>query len=277
MNRKLLTILSMLLLSMTCFAANSEKDFNYKIADDGDSIAITGFKNNLTLYDIPTEIEEIPVSSVVLQESLGYVKSGFTDTTEITIKLPDGLKQFTLLQRQGGVKGHITIEQLPSSLEKCDIRTQGDEKNPNHFYISLKGSINQLNKLTEFKAEYIDFEEKTVTVRKEWQYKISAYAEPKYSFQGSNIEEAIFEDGLEIVDGFRDCKNLNKITLPSTVQKIDSYTFTFSSSLSEIVIPDGLTAIKAFYGNQIFDGTAIPLKTQVKLRKLGYKGKFGNE
>lgn len=277
MNRKFLTILSMLLLSMTCFAANSEKDFNYKIADDGDSIAITGFKNNLTLYDIPTEIEEIPVSSVVLQESLGYVKSGFTDTTEITIKLPDGLKQFTLLQRQGGVKGHITIEQLPSSLEKCDIRTQQDEKNPNHFYISLKGSINQLNKLTKFKAEYIDFEEKTVTVRKEWQYKISAYAEPNYSFQGSNIEEAIFEDGLEIVDGFRDCKNLNKITLPSTVQKIDSYTFTFSSSLSEIVIPDGLTAIKAFYGDQIFDGTAIPLKTQVKLRKLGYKGKFGNE
>ena len=277
MNRKLLTILSMLLLSMTCFAANSEKDFNYKIADDGDSIVITGFKNNLTLYDIPTEIEEIPVSSVVLQESLGYVESGFTDTTEITIKLPDGLKEFTLLQRQGGVKGHITIEQLPSSLEKCDIRTQRDEKNPNHFYISLKGSINQLNKLTEFNAEYIDFEEKTVTVRKEWQYKISDYAEPKYSFQGSNIEEAIFEDGLEIVDGFRDCKNLNKITLPSTVQKIASYTFTFSSSLSEIVIPDGLTAIKAFYGNQIFDGTAIPLKTQVKLRKLGYKGKFGNE
>lgn len=277
MNKKVLTILSMLLVSMTCFAANPEKDFNYKIADDGESIAITGFKNNLTLYDIPAEIEEIPVSSVVLQESLGYVKSGFTDTTEVTIKLPEGLKQFTLLQRQGGVKGHIIIEQLPYTLEKCDIRTQQDKKNPNHFYISIKGSINQLNKLTEFKAEYIDFDEKIVTVRKEWQYKISAYADPKYTFQGSNVEEVIFEDGLEIVDGFRNCKNLKKITLPSTVQKIDFYAFSFCSSLSDIVIPDGLTEIKAFDGNQIFDGTAIPLKSQVKLRKLGYKGKFGNE
>ena len=97
MNKKVLTILSMLFLSMTCFAANSEKDFNYKIADDGESIAITGFKNNLIMYDIPNEIEEIPVSSVILQESLGYSKSGFTDTTEVTIKLPEGVKQFTLL------------------------------------------------------------------------------------------------------------------------------------------------------------------------------------
>ena len=277
MNKKILTISGMLLLSMTCFAANSEKDFNYKIADDGESIAITGFKNNLALYDIPNEIEEIPVSSVILQESLGYSKSGFSDTTEITIKLPDGLKQFTLLQRQGGVKGHIIIEQLPSTLEKCDIRTQQDKKDPKHFYISLKGSINQLDKLTEFKAEYIDFEEKKVTVRKEWQYKISAYAEAKYTFQGSNVEEVLFEDGLEIVTEFRNCNNLKKATLPATVQKIDFYAFSFCSSLSEIVIPDELTEIKAFDGNQIFDGTAIALKTQVKLRKLGYKGKFGNE
>lgn len=116
-----------------------------------------------------------------------------------------------------------------------------------------------------------------MTVRKEWQYKISTYAEAKYTFQGSNVEEVLFENGLEIVEGFRNCTNLKKVILPSTVQKIDFYAFSFCSSLSEIVIPDDLTEIKAFDGNQIFDGTAIALKTQVKLRKLGYKGKFGNE
>lgn len=269
--KKILVISILFLVTSMLFAANPESDFNYSLSSDGESIIITGLKNDLSVYDIPATIEEIPVSSVEIKESLGYKSE-----KEVTLKLPEGLKEFSLLQRSGGVKSHTIITGLPASLEKCDIRSQQNKKNPKQFYISVKGSINKLDKLTQFKSEYTEFEEKLVIIKKEWQYKISAYADPKYSFNGTNIEEVVFEEGLEIIDGFKNCPNLKKVTLPSTVKKIGDYAFSFSTNFSEIIIPDSVEKIDFISGNQIFDGTSIPLKTQAKLRKLGYKGKFGN-
>ena len=269
--KKIAIIFALISLAAATFAANSEKDFTYELSSDGESIIITGLKNDLSVYDIPATIEEIPVTAVEIKESLGY-----KNEKEVTLKLPEGLKEFSLLQRSGGVKNHTTITGLPATLEKCDIRSQQNKKNPEQFYISLHGSINKLNKLTQFKTEYVELDEKSVIVRKEWQYKISAYADPKYSFNGTNVEEAIFEEGLEIIDGFRNCPKLKKVTLPSTVKKIGDYAFSFSTNFSEIIIPDTLEKIDFISGSQIFDGTLIPLKTQAKLRKLGYKGKFGN-
>lgn len=271
MKKIILTMLGALAVSFTCFAANPESDFAYKLSSDAESVIITELKNDLKLYDIPATIEEIPVSAVELKESLGY-----KNENEVTLKLPEGLKEFSILQRSGVPKGHVIIMGLPTTIEKCDIRSQQNRKKPGSFFITLKGSTTALEKVTSFNAQYVEFEEKSVIVRKEWQYKISAYADPKYSFTGSNIEEVVFEEGLEIIDGFKGCANLKKVTLPVTVKKIGDYAFSFCTNLSEVIIPDSVEKIGFISGNQIFDGTILPLKTQVKLKKLGYKGVFGN-
>ncbi|HHX36313.1 MAG TPA: leucine-rich repeat protein [Gammaproteobacteria bacterium] len=270
--RFVLSFVTFLIITMCCFAVNPEKDFNYKLADDGESIIITGFKNNLNLYDIPSEIEEIPVTAVDIEFL------GFPDIPEILIKLPDGLKQFTLVQTysRNAPLSHITVDVLPATLEKCKIRTQKNKKNPEVFYISLKGSIKKLTQVLEFQTDCVDFEEKSITVRKEWQNVKYRPIKAMYSFDSSNIEEVIFEEGLQIVTGFSNCLKLKRVTLPSTIKVFGTDAFKFCSMLSEVTVPESVEAEKS-YGSQAFYGTSLPLKTQVKLRKIGYPGSFGDE
>ena len=273
MKKKILSFVTLIIVTMSCFAANSEKDFTYKLADDGESIVITGFKNNLNVYDIPSQIEEIPVSAIDM-EFLGFSK-----VPEILIKLPNGLKQFYLTQiySRGTPLSHITVDALPATLEKCKILAQENRKKPESFYISLKGSIQQLTQVTEINAAYVGFEEKSIIVRKEWQNVEYHPIEALYSFNKTNIEEVIFEEGLQIVNGFGECSNLTKVTLPSSVKIIGDDAFIFCAQLIEVAIPDSVGKIDFSYGQQNFAGTSIPLKTQVKLRKLGYQGSFGKE
>lgn len=85
--KKILVISILFLVTSILFAVNPESDFNYSLSSDGESIIITGLKNDLSIYDIPATIEEIPVSSVEIKDSLGY-----RSEKEVTLKLPDGLK-----------------------------------------------------------------------------------------------------------------------------------------------------------------------------------------
>lgn len=262
-NMKKIAILSVLIqISALVFAANSENDFTYKLSADADSVIITGVKNDLKFYDIPATIEEIPVKVVEIKESLGY-----KNENEVTLKLPEGLKEFSLLQRSGVPKGHVIIASLPASLKKCDIRSQKNKKKPENYFITIKGSVKTLDKLTSFNAQYVEFEDKIITVKKSWK---------TCDFLGSNFTEVLFEDGCETVFRFARCSNVKKVTLPATAKKIDNEAFMFCTSLTEIIIPDSITALDFGVNNQNFDGVVLPLKSQAKLKKLGYKGKFGN-
>lgn len=272
--KKIITVFfGFFVITLCTFAANSEQDFKYKLSNAGDSIVITGLKNTLEVYDIPSEIEGIPVSEVDIEFL------GFSSVPDILIKLPNGLKQFSLTQiySRGTPLSHLTVDALPATLEKCKILAQQNRKNAEVFYISLKGSIQQLTQVKEIRIEYVDFEQKSIIVKKEWQNVEYRPFEAMYSFNNTNIEEVLFEDGLQIVDGFQRCLKLKRVTLPTSVTKIGDNAFIFCSQLLEVGIPDSVEKIDFSYGRQNFDGTSIPLKTQVKLRKLGYQGKFGNE
>lgn len=273
MKKLVLSFSIVVIVTISSFAANPENDFNYALADDGESIVITGFKNKLKIYDIPSEIEEIPVSAVEIEFL------GFSGIPEILIKLPDELKRLSLTQifSRGTPLSHITIDALPVTLEECKILAQKNRKNPESRYISLKGSIRQLTQVTEIIINYVDFEEKSIIIRKEWQNVTQFPIMAMYSFNNTNIEEVFFEDGLQIIDGFEECSKLKKVTFPSSVKKMGSDAFIFCSQLLEVIIPETIEKIDFNYGRQNFDGTALSLKTQVKLRKLGYEGSFGNE
>ena len=126
-------------------------------------------------------------------------------------------------------------------------------------------------------------------------------APENYCFSSSTIQEVVFEEGCEIIGGFGRCSELKKVTIPTTIKKLAGDGFCFCKQLSEVIIPESLERIdfgvsntssqgtlplKALTSpilrfvfnpkNQQFDGTAIPLKLQVRLKKLGYPGSFGN-
>lgn len=256
------------------FAANPESDFTYELSDDAESIVITGFKNGRRTYDIPASIEGIPVTKVEAEFL------GFAGVSEIAIKVPEGVARFSLTQiySRGTPQSHITVAALPASLEECRILAQRNRKSPSELYITLEGSLAELKNLERINTDYVDFEEKSVVIRSAWAQSDGGYlgAPDDYSFKNSTIREVVFEEGCKIIGGFGWCPNLEKVTLPSSTTKLAGNGFCFCTSLSEIIIPESLGRMD-FVGNQLFDDTALPLKTQARLRKLGYSGAFGNE
>ena len=276
--KKTLSFVVLALMAALSFAANPEKDFYYELSADAESIIITGFKNNLKAYDIPAAIEEIPVTEVKTEFR------GFQGVKEIFLSLPEGLKKFTLSQIYSGKPlSHITVNGLPSSLEQCEIKASVFFwDGPEHLSITLKGSLDNLPKLKKLVITEVDFEHKVITVKKELAQRADYYDGLDYDFCGSNIEEIIFEEGCQFIGGCRDCKSLKKASIPSTATTIFKGGFYSCTSLSELVIPEALGYLNFMntdwvLSDQVFRETALPLKMQVRLRKMGYSGSFGTE
>ncbi|MCR5622693.1 MAG: leucine-rich repeat domain-containing protein [Treponema sp.] len=276
--KKTLAFVVLALVAALSFAANSEKDFYFKISDDAESIIITGFKNNLKAYDIPAAIEDVPVSAVETEFL------GFSDVKEISLSLPEGLKNFSLTQIYSGKPlSHITINGLPSSLERCNIKAAALFKDSQtQFFIKLKGTLDNLPNLKKLVITDVEFEHKVITVKKEWAQRGNYSDGLDYDFCGSNIEEIVFEEGCLFIGGCRGCKNLRKASIPSTATTIGGRGFIFCTSLSELVIPEFLGHINCIdsymvSADEVFRETALPIKTQVRLRKMGYSGSFGTE
>ena len=250
------------------FAVNSENDFTYKLSDDAESVIITGFKKDLSTYDIPDLIEEMPVSAIDIEEYRDQYNDSNGKKEEVVLKLPEGLKELRLLIRvSGNRKRHFIINNLPSSLEKCKIDSFSPV--PGKYSVTVKGSLKKLDKLTSFVANDVEFEDKILTVRKKWSY---------YNFRGSDFTEVDFEEGCEIIGSFQYCENLKKVTLPSSVKEF-YYDGTFEGciNLREFIIPDTATGFDlSRKPYMVFDRVPLPLKVQAKLKKLGYRGEFGN-
>ena len=276
--KKTLSFVVLTLTAALSFAVNTKKDFYFKISDDAESIIITGFKNNLKAYDIPAAIEDVPVSAVETEFL------GFPDVKEISLSLPEGLKKFSLIQIYSGKPlSHITINGLPSSLERCNIESWiGYTNTQPCFFITLKGSLDNLPNLKKLVITDVEFEHKVITVKKEWAQR-GGYSEGlDYDFCGSDIEEIIFEEGCQFIGGCRGCKKLRRASIPSTATTIGGRGFIFCTSLSELIIPESLVHISFIdsymvSANEVFRETALPIKTQVRLRKMGYSGSFGTE
>ena len=81
---------------------------------------------------------------------------------------------------------------------------------------------------------------------------------------------------------FSNCKALDSISLPSTVEYLSGNAFNGCASLKEVNIPDSVEKIAFYYigeyGNseqEQFVGTNLNLATQARLKQLGYNGSFG--
>ena len=93
------------------------------------------------------------------------------------------------------------------------------------------------------------------------------------SFSGNNnLVAVVIPEGVTVVDGFWDCKNLSSVVLPSTLKVIDAGAFHYCSSLKSIDLPEGLMYI----GRSAFCGSGLTsVKLPKSLRLLG-EYTFGN-
>lgn len=86
------------------------------------------------------------------------------------------------------------------------------------------------------------------------------------------------KNGLLYYDNNQRCSNLKSINFPKSLTKIEYEAFYILSSLGEIIIPENLTSIEFktndFGYTDAFLGTSLPLRTQAKLKQLGYTGEF---
>ncbi len=93
---------------------------------------------------------------------------------------------------------------------------------------------------------------------------------------GSMIEKVILPNHitkLELSYRGMECLpvELKSMNLPSSLEQISGDFF--PKTLEELIIPDSITQIK-FNNQETFKYTKLPLKTQKRLRELGYTGPF---
>lgn len=247
------------MIAVSASAANPASDFSYHLSEDASYIIIKDFKNNRNTYVIPERIEDFPV----LEITSTFI--GFEGVKEVSFTLPEGLKKLNL-NLNSWVKpifSHIKIENLPSSLEECTIWSYSTEA------INVKCSFNKLTNLKKIDAQAVSFSDKKISINKFLDY----------AFPGCDIEEVIFEEGCTSVRNygdysgtFQDCSQLTRITLPISLGIVGNYAFYGCSKLSEIIIPQNKERLE--FGKQCFDYTNISLKTQARLRQLGYTGEL---
>lgn len=72
--------------------------------------------------------------------------------------------------------------------------------------------------------------------------------------------------------GFKDCKYLEKVVLPSSITEIDTYAFANCSSLTSINIPDGVKTIGYFAFSGCSSLKSITLKNVTKIESEAFYG-----
>jgi len=107
-------------------------------------------------------------------------------------------------------------------------------------------------------------------------------------FKKSALESIIIPEGVEIIgpSAFEECTKLTSVSLPSTIKSIgilpvglsitNGSTFRKCKNLTTLQISDSVSAIKfdGTGGNYDFTETNLPLKTQARLKQLGYTDAF---
>ena len=63
------------------------------------------------------------------------------------------------------------------------------------------------------------------------------------AFKNSGLQSITFESGVKMVSGFKDCTNLQSVTLCEGVETIVASAFENCTNLTEIKIPDSVTVI----------------------------------
>lgn len=228
------------------FKENPASDFKYTMTADGKGVRITKYIGKSPKIIIPSVIEDLPVLEV----------TGLADLDH------EGKKFYNeYLGRWVTPKSNITITHIsfPDSV-KITYTDIGNGYYPNISLYNYDA------------LEYIKFS--PIVSKKD---NIEEWSRPEVS-NCDKLKTVIIPEGVKVLPNFTDCKALETIELPSTIERISGTAFSNCTSLKEIIIPESITKITFeeinYQPEQTFLGTNLNLATQTRLKQLGYKGLF---
>lgn len=243
-------------MAFSLFGANPEEDFECKLANDLDSVIITGLKNQKDYYEIPETIEDFPIYKIDIKY--------YQENSVTRIKFPEGLKELDF-EGDNYSPEFVEIESLPSSLENCSINGA-----------TLKCSLNSLENLKSISLYDVNLDEKKIIIKSQWFEIIKDNSKTSYRLNAfmshTNIEELEFEEGVLgiMTRNFSYNYKLKKIILPSTIEYIYYEAFSGCENISEVIIPESVTHINGYFS--MFKDTEfaknLSLKEEARIRKI---------
>ena len=218
----------MMVLCAVCVGAEAYGNFEYGVLDDG-TVEITGYKGSEQKVDVPEKINKksvtrignlafkdcTKITSIAIPDSVVYIgRSAFYNCTSLkSITIPDGVKEigYAAFSECAG----LVSAKIPDNVTKigdsafinCANLTKIDVTAGNKYYSSANGVLFDKNK-----SEIICYPAGIKNV---------GYSIP---------------DGVTVIRdrAFNKCISLNSITIPKSVQDIETYSFFGCTSLEAI-------------------------------------------
>ena len=218
----------MMALCAVCAGAEAYGNFEYGVLDDG-TVEITGYKGSEQKVDVPEKINKksvtrignlafkncTKITSIAMPDSVVYIgRSAFYNCTSLkSITIPDGVKEigyaaFSECAGLVSVKIPDNVTKIgESAFINCANLTKIDVTAGNKYYSSANGVL-----FNKDKSELICYPAGIKNV---------GYSIP---------------DGVTVIRdrAFNKCISLNSITIPKSVQDIDTYSFFGCTSLEAI-------------------------------------------
>ena len=218
----------MMVLCAVCAGAEAYGNFEYGVLDDG-TVEITGYKGSEQKVDVPEKINKksvtrignlafkdcTKITSIAMPDSVAYIgRSAFYNCTSLkSITIPDGVKEigyaaFSECAGLVSVKIPDNVTKIgDSAFINCANLTKIDVTAGNKYYSSANGVL-----FNKDKSELICYPAGI---------KNAGYSIP---------------DGVTVIRdrAFNKCLSLNSITIPKSVQDIETYSFFGCTSLEAI-------------------------------------------
>ena len=218
----------MMVLCAVCAGAEAYGNFEYGVLDDG-TVEITGYKGSEQKVDVPEKINKksvtrignlafkdcTKITSIAMPDRVAYIgRSAFYNCTSLkSITIPDGVKEigyaaFSECAGLVSVKIPDNVTKIgDSAFINCANLTKIDVTAGNKYYSSANGVL-----FNKDKSELICYPAGIKNV---------GYSIP---------------DGVTVIRdrAFNKCLSLNSITIPKSVQDIETYSFFGCTSLEAI-------------------------------------------
>ncbi|MBB5219661.1 putative small secreted protein [Treponema rectale] len=244
---------------------NPASDFKYTMTDDGTGVKITEYIGKSPKIIIPAEIENLPVLEV---EDLAKRDHEYGEAYWSSI-----FEEWTY-HRNNVTITHIVFPDSVRSTGLKDVGALSLEHYDALEYVKLPAGIIEWED-KDIPSLYYTAHKSPLTGRG-----VPVNTLPQMS-NCAKLKTVIIPEGIKAIPVFENCPALESISLPASVEYVPPRAFTNCGSLKEVNIPDSVEKIAFYYKGEFlepeqFGGTNLNLKTQAKLKQLGYTGTFGS-